>query len=43
MEERLLRAFVTVAEAGTVSAAAQRLDLVQSALSRQLQRLQREL
>ena len=43
MEEKLLRAFVTVAEVGTVSGAAIRLDLVQSALSRQLQRLQREL
>ncbi|OFT16325.1 transcriptional regulator, partial [Micrococcus sp. HMSC30C05] len=43
MDEKLLRAFVTVAEVGTVSGAAIRLDLVQSALSRQLQRLQREL
>ena len=39
----LLRTFVAVAEAGTVTEAARRLRLVQSALTRHLQRLQREL
>lgn len=43
MDASLLTTFVTVADAGTVTAAAQRLGLVQSAVSRQLQRLQREL
>lgn len=43
MEERLLAAFVAVAEEGTVTAAAARLGVVQSALSRQVQRLEREL
>lgn len=39
----LLRTFVAVAEAGTVTEAARCLRLVQSALTRHLQRLQREL
>lgn len=39
----LLRTFVAVADAGTVTEAARRLRLVQSALTRHLQRLQREL
>ncbi|MDO5634738.1 MAG: LysR family transcriptional regulator [Micrococcus sp.] len=43
MDPRLLRTFVTVAELGTVSEAAHTLNTVQSALSRQLQRLQRDL
>lgn len=42
MEERLLATFVAVADAGTVSEAAHRLALAQSAVSRQLQRLQRD-
>ena len=42
MDARLLATFVAVAESGTVTAAAERRGLVQSAVSRQLQRLQRE-
>lgn len=43
MEERLLTAFLTVAETRNVSLAAHRLNITQPALSRQLQKLQRHL
>lgn len=43
MEIRNLRCFVTVAEAGTVTAAAGLLDIGQPAVSRQIQQLEREL
>ena len=39
---RLLRAFVTVADTGTVSAAADKLARTQAAVSMQLQRLENE-
>lgn len=43
MDIRLLRYFVTVVEAGTVSSAAQRLHMTQPSLSRQVRQLEREL
>lgn len=43
MDERLLTAFLTVAETQNVSVAAGRLNITQPALSRQLQKLQRHL
>lgn len=43
MDERLLTAFLTVAETHNVSMAAGRLNVTQPALSRQLQKLQRHL
>lgn len=43
MDERLLTAFLTVAETRNVSVAAGRLNITQPALSRQLQKLQRHL
>jgi DNA-binding transcriptional LysR family regulator len=43
MELRHLRYFVTTAEAGTVSGAAERLHLTQPGLSRQLRQLERDL
>ena len=43
MDERLLTAFLTVAETHNVSVAARRLNITQPALSRQLQKLQRHL
>lgn len=43
MDHRLLTTFATVAETGSVSAAAARLHVSQPALSRQLQALEREL
>jgi DNA-binding transcriptional LysR family regulator len=43
VELRHLRYFVTIAEAGTVSAAAARLHVTQPSLSRQLRQLEREL
>ncbi|MBW7921078.1 MAG: LysR family transcriptional regulator [Rubellimicrobium sp.] len=43
MDERLLRSFVTTARLGSVTLAAGRLNLTQPALSRQIQRLERDL
>ena len=43
MDERLLTAFLTVAETRNVSVAARKLNITQPALSRQLQKLQRHL
>src|SRR5690625_7761331 len=43
MDERLLTAFITVADTLNVSVAARRLNITQPALSRQLQKLQRHL
>src|SRR5690625_7709363 len=43
MDERLLTAFLTVAKTQNVSVAASKLNITQPALSRQLQKLQREL
>ncbi|GAA1500206.1 LysR family transcriptional regulator [Streptomyces synnematoformans] len=43
MDSRYLRAFVTVAETGGISAAAERLGYAQSSLSAQLRRLEQEL
>jgi DNA-binding transcriptional LysR family regulator len=43
METQLLRTFVTVAETGSISSAAVRLGYVQSSVSEQLRRLEREL
>ena len=43
MDLRRLKAFVTVAEHGTVSKAAQLLHITQPALSRQIDALEREL
>lgn len=43
MDQRLLTAFLTVAETRNVSLAARRLNITQPALSRQLQKLQRHL
>lgn len=43
MDERLLTAFITVADTLNVSVAATRLNITQPALSRQLQKLQRHL
>ena len=43
MDPRLLLAFTTVADVGTVTRAAERLGTVQPAVTRRLQRLQREL
>ncbi|MBE7608171.1 LysR family transcriptional regulator, partial [Salmonella enterica] len=43
MDLRHARTFVTIAELGTVSAAALRLRIAQPALSRQLEALEREL
>lgn len=43
MDERLLRSFVTTAQLGSVTLAAGRLNLTQPALSRQIQRLERDL
>lgn len=43
MDERLLTAFLTVAETRNVSVAARQLNITQPALSRQLQKLQRHL
>jgi DNA-binding transcriptional LysR family regulator len=43
VETQLLRTFVTVADAGSISAAASELGYVQSSVSEQLQRLERDL
>jgi DNA-binding transcriptional LysR family regulator len=43
MDTQLLRTFVTIAQAGSISAAADRLGYVQSSVSDQLRRLEREL
>lgn len=43
MDQRHLRAFVSVADLGGISAAAERLGYAQSTLSVQLQRLERDL
>lgn len=43
MDERLLKSFVTTAQLGSVTSAAERLNLTQPALSRQIQRLEQEL
>jgi DNA-binding transcriptional LysR family regulator len=43
METQLLRTFLTVADAGSISAAAARLGYVQSSVSEQLRRLERDL
>lgn len=43
METRLLRYFTTVVDAGTVSAAAQRLHITQPSLSRQIRQLEHQL
>jgi DNA-binding transcriptional LysR family regulator len=43
METQLLQTFVTVAETGSISGAASRLGYVQSSVSEQLQRLERDL
>ncbi|WP_120006526.1 LysR family transcriptional regulator [Nesterenkonia muleiensis] len=43
MDTRLLRYFVTVVEAGTVSAAAHQLHMTQPSLSRQIRQLERQL
>ena len=42
MDERLLKSFVTTAQLGSVTAAAERLNLTQPALSRQIQKLEQE-
>src|SRR5690349_9514515 len=43
MELRHLRCFLTVARLGTVTAAAEQLHIAQPAVSRQIQRLERDL
>lgn len=43
MDERLLKSFATTAQLGSVTLAAGRLNLTQPALSRQIQRLERDL
>lgn len=43
LDERLLKSFVTTAQLGSVTSAAERLNLTQPALSRQIQRLEQEL